>query len=228
MKLALLGFPIKHSLSPKLYRELLGADLQSYDLLEIEDPRDIPTLEELRKKYDGLSITTPYKSHFFPAVSVGPGPARELGAINTVSFRESGFFGSNTDATAVEKILSRMRNQHGDLSLVILGDGVMARLTILVAQALGLSWEQFSRKKGDRINLLNLSNPPTKQTVVINCCSRSFVFQGELHPDLIFWDYNYAFFPHATTLTARVKQYIDGEEMLRLQALAAIDFWRST
>jgi shikimate 5-dehydrogenase len=152
----------------------------------------------------------------------------EIKAINTISFRKSGIYGTNTDVTAIEQILLKMKKQYRDLHLIILGDGVMAKVTILIAKTLQIPFVQYARKKGDDLAHLNLSAQPASQTVVINCCSRDFVFQGKLHSDLIFWDYNYSYIPHQSTLPSQVKSYIDGQEMLRLQAIAAIEFWSDT
>lgn len=228
MKLALLGHPIAHSLSPSLYREFLKEKLQSYDLLDIADAALVPTLEELAARYDGLSITTPHKKHFVSAVTIPSPLVRELGSINTIAFRESGIFATNTDLIAVERILRNWKDKHSDLSLILLGDGVMGRLTVKVADALHIPIRQFARSKGDNLTQLDLSSPSHQQTIVINSCSRNFVFQGKLHPDHIFWDYNYSFRPHQESLPSQVKSYIDGQEMLRLQALAAIEFWSAT
>jgi shikimate dehydrogenase len=228
VKLALLGYPIAHSLSPSLYKELLRDDLESYDLLEIESPELIPGLAKLAGMYNGLSITSPYKRFFFKDVVTTSPLVKELKAVNTISFRKSGIYGTNTDVTAVEQTLLRFKSRYPDLNLIILGDGVMARLTILVARALHLPWEQYSRKKGDDLSNLDLSAGRGNQTIIINCCSREFIFSGALHPDYIFWDYNYSFIPHQKSLPSQVKLYIDGQEMLRLQAIAAIQFWSST
>lgn len=228
MKLALLGFPIAHSLSPQLYRETLGNKLSSYDLLEIENPASIPSLSELSEKYDGLSITSPYKKHFFSDVIIQSDLVKELKAINTISFRKSGVYGTNTDLIAVEKILLNFKIQYPDLRLIILGDGVMARLTLMVAHSLLLPFQQFSRSKGDNLTHLNLSESSECQTIVINSCSRNYIFKGEINPRHIFWDYNYSFKPHQNTLPSRIHSYLDGEEMLRLQALAAVEFWSAT
>lgn len=228
MKLALLGFPIAHSLSPALYREMLGDRLESYELLEIEDPSRVPGLSELGKKFTGLSITSPHKKLFINDVVVRSPVVQELKAINTISFRESGIYGTNTDVIAVERILLRYKKQYPNLSLIILGDGVMAQLTVMVARSMVLPYEQYSRRKGDDITHLDLSAKRENQTIVINCCTRDYVFKGSLHPDLIFWDYNYSFKPHQSTLPFLVKCYVDGEEMLRLQAQAALEFWSDT
>ncbi len=228
MKLALLGYPIAHSLSPSLYQELLGDKLESYELLECETPAQIPGLAELSSKFDGLSITSPYKKHFFHNVIIKSPIVNELKAINTISFRKSGIYGTNTDIVAVEKILLKFKFLYPNLGLIILGDGVMARLTVMVAKALVIPFEQYSRRKGDDLTHLNLSAPRDNPTIVINSCTRDFIFKGKLHPDLIFWDYNYSFKPHQNTLPSQVTTYQDGEEMLRLQAIAAIEFWSDT
>lgn len=228
MRLALLGFPIAHSLSPALYKELLGDKLISYDLIEVEDPEEVPGLRELSQTYNGLSITSPHKKLFFHDVVIKSPIVKELRAINTIAFRKSGLFGTNTDVTAVEQILSRMTSQLKGLNLIILGDGVMSKVTVMVAKSLGVPVKQFSRKNGDDLANLDLSNKHENQTVVINSCSRDFIFKGRLHPEMIFWDYNYAFVPHQSLIPSQVKTYIDGQEMLRLQAIAAIDFWSAT
>lgn len=228
MKLALLGFPIAHSLSPALYREFLGDKLTSYDLLEIAVPSDIPALTELSKRYNGLSITSPHKKHFFDDVIINSPIVKELKAINTIAFRKDGIYGTNTDVIAVEQILHRMKGEFQNLFLIILGEGVMAKVTVMVAKSLSIPFQQYSRKKGDDLKNLDLSSESENQTVVINSCTRDFVFEGKLNPKTIFWDYNYSYLPHQTTIPARVKTYLDGQEMLRLQAIAAIEFWSAT
>lgn len=228
MRLALLGYPVAHSLSPSLYREILGDRLTSYDLLELRNPGEIPSLAELSRSFDGLSITSPHKSHFFPQLVVDSQLVRELRAVNTIAFRGGAFYGTNTDVIAVEEILTRLRDTHGELDLIVLGDGVMARLTTAIADSLNISFRQFARRRGDDLQNLDLSSETPNQTVIVNACARDFVFRGQLHPNSIFWDYNYSFKPHQNTLPFKVMSYVDGQEMLRLQALAAVKFWSAT
>ena len=75
---------------------------------------------------------------------------------------------------------------------------------------------------------LDLSGQAKAQTVIINACSRDFVFKGKLNASHVFWDYNYQLIPHQNTLPSQVHSYIDGLEMLRRQALAAVKFWAET
>lgn len=230
MKLGLLGYPITHSLSPKLYNEILGSQLTSYELFSCETKESIPSLDFFSSKLDGLNITSPYKTHFMGQIRIDSELVKAIGAVNTLSFTPNGVVGTNTDVLAVKEILEAHQAQCGKLHLLILGSGVMARMTELVADELKISWREFSRKADGDISKLDLKphRKPDCQNIVINACSRDFVFQGELSSDDIFWDYNYSFLPHQNTLPMRVKSYQDGQEMLTLQAKAAVKFWHQT
>ncbi len=231
MKLALIGYPIDHSLSPSLYKEFLKDRLESYDLLSYQNPNDVPHVSELAKKYDGINITTPYKKHFLDQVKIPSQLVKELEAINTLSFTESGVLATNTDALAVEEILRNYQAHHPRLHLLILGKGVMARITQLICDKLGISYITLSRSPLlpdiSRLDLRSYRKEDV-QNIIINACSRSFIFTGMLNSEDIFWDYNYSFLPHSSTLPLQVKSYIDGQELLRLQARSAIAFWAKT
>jgi shikimate dehydrogenase len=227
MRLALLGYPISHSLSPKIYNELLGNKLASYELLEIQNPADIPTLFELSKKLDGLSITAPHKKHFLKDKIEISELVKNVGAINTLFFKNGKVLATNTDVLATKIILERFQITYPKLKLILLGNGSMAKLTKILASQLGIPLIQKFRMDGVNLSEMNLKElyNPDYQTIVINSCSRSFVFTGELHPSYLFWDYNYDFSAHRDTLPQKVSSYKDGQEMLRLQAIEAIKFW---
>lgn len=227
MKLALLGYHISHSLSPQIYKELLGNGI-SYELLDIADKNKIPSLTELSQKFDGINVTAPYKEFFFEEVIVEDPLVKKLKAINTIAFREGRAVATNTDLIAVRMILEDFSKQFPHLNMVLLGNGVMARLTLLVAEELQIPCRQIARSLGDEIEYLDLRPFENEhfQTIIVNSCSRDFSFKGILSPSFIFWDYNYKFLPHESTLPSLVKSYIDGQEMLVLQAKAAIKFWK--
>lgn len=229
MKLALLGYPIKHSLSPELYRELLGDQLDSYKLLEIENSDEIPSLEQLSQTLDGLNITAPYKKHFLSSVKITSPTVRNLGAINTISFSPNGAFATNTDFLGVESLLKEFVTQFGVSEILLLGSGAMANMTKVLASQQDIPLQSFSRKDGDALEKLDLRDMVTTASpLIINSCSRSFVFQGELPKQGIFWDYNYRFPSHQDHLPQKVRLYIDGTELLRRQAQSAIAFWFET
>lgn len=229
MKLGLLGFPIEHSLSPALYKKFLGSRLTSYELFAFDKPADIPPLSFFSERLNGLNITSPYKRHFLNEVTISDELVKTFGAINTVAFGKGKAVATNTDYLAIVEILKNYLRQYSSLQIMLLGDGVMADLTKLVALKEQIPVLQFSRKVTPNFSGLDLRpyHRPDIQTIIINSCSRDFIFQGKVEGTEIFWDYNYAFLPHKNNLPRLVKLYQDGQEMLERQALEAIKFWQS-
>lgn len=135
--LAVLGHPIKHSLSPLMHNTAL-ADLAA------EDPRfatwqyfrfDVPpddlpiALRTLHQKgFHGINLTVPHKVLAVNEVAEIAPAARSVGAVNTLRRNESGWSGFNTDgyglATALEESVQReLTGAH----VVLLGAGGAAR-----------------------------------------------------------------------------------------------------
>lgn len=230
MRLGLIGYPVKHSLSPVLYKEILGSKLESYDLLSYEIPAQIPSLQELAPKYDGINITSPYKQHFVTQIIIESSLVKSINAVNTLAFTDKGIIGTNTDLLAVKMILEDYKKKFGKIHLILLGSGVMARLTEIVAQSLSVSLTSLSRKTNPELAKLDLRKfrQPQCQNIIVNSCSRDFIFLGITSMEDLFWDYNYAFSPHISSIPSKVKSYEDGQVMLKLQAQAAVNFWYET
>lgn len=226
MRLGLIGKKISHSGSPAIYKKLIGPHIQ-YDLIDIDSADDLPSINELKKNYSGINITSPYKTHYVEAVQILDPAVLKLGAINTISFSEKGVFATNTDLVAVRTILQSFQNRYSSLKLIVLGSGVMAQMTVILAEELGLPLQLLNRTTHPQLSQIDLRKfeDTSVQTIVINACSRDFIFAGEISSSSIFWDYNYHFLPHQNTLPSRVKEYQDGQEMLYLQAIAACSFW---
>lgn len=226
MKLALIGKNISHSKSPSIYKKLLGSAVQ-YTLLDYPDHRSIPNVKSLLDQYEGISITSPYKAHFVKDVLIEDPLVLKLGVINTLKKVGENIIGTNTDLVAIRLILKSLAAKFSKIHLIILGDGAMAQMTVAVAVENGFSFSQVSRKTNRDLSYLDLSSfeKALDQNVVINACSRDFIFQGQQSSSNIFWDYNYSFLPHQNTLPFHIIEYHDGQEMLYLQAVAAIEFW---
>ncbi len=195
-------------------------------MLDYETEDKIPGIEILFQEYAGLNITSPYKGHFVKDVVLSSS-AQKIQAINCIKKKNGKFFGENTDFLAVVDIMNRFVNNFGmDLEIVILGDGVMSRVCQLAAGTCALNAEVFSRKTTNDFDQLKLDNyNPDKQLLIINSCSRDYVFTGTVNPGAIFWDLNYNFETHKSLLGDKVKKYIDGSELLELQARYALAFW---
>jgi shikimate dehydrogenase len=135
--LAVLGHPIKHSISPAMHNAALGelartdprfADWR-YHRFEIH-PDDLPRALTLlhAKKFRGINLTVPHKIIAFERVAAVDPAARPVGAVNTLLWTPAGWHGFNTDgygmATAIRESLGR------DLSgapILLLGAGGAAR-----------------------------------------------------------------------------------------------------
>ena len=217
LKLALIGKDISHSKSQSMYEDLLGVEV-GYTLLDYKCSGDIPEVSEVFSNLDGLSITSPYKQHFLNQVNV-VSEVEPLKSINCISKVGNIFYGTNTDYFALKEIIA---DRFMKKNFIILGDGVMARVTIQILNHLGLSYEQFSRKKSGDLNKVSLNG---ENLLIINTCSRDFVLNREPSSDAIFWDYNYSFEPHVSYFKSISTSYIDGLELLRLQARYALEFW---
>ena len=75
------------------------------------------------------------------------------------------------------------------------------------------------------INLSEKFDGNRGQRLVINCCSRSYCFDGVIDKGTLFWDQNYLLAHHKRLLTGKVLSYIDGMELLTLQGKYALKFW---
>jgi shikimate dehydrogenase len=226
IKLALLGQGISHSLSPKLYMEYLGSHIQ-YDLLDISNPQQIPTIEQLRTSgYQGLNITAPWKKHF---ADLAISEAKIWGAVNCLKISALTATATNTDASALRVLIPALQNKKTAQTWVVLGDGVMARIALKILEEQGIEAANYARSKGDDLARLKLTNlhPGEGTKIVINACGRGFQFNGKLDGTWVFWDFNYAHEFHKKHVPLSLGEYIDGLSLLETQAQHAVKFWES-
>ncbi len=105
-RLAVIGYPVAHSLSPRMHQPALdeaGIDAR-YIKLEVEPgqvARAFARMQELG--FTGCNVTVPHKFEALAACDeVDPG-ARQMGAVNTVVFRDECVTGFNTDGYGFEE-----------------------------------------------------------------------------------------------------------------------------
>jgi shikimate dehydrogenase len=230
IKLALIGKNIQHSKSPEIYQELMSKKIQ-YDLLDFQKSSDIPSAAELLLKYDGISITSPYKKHFLSEITL-TNEVNLLGAINCLRIKNGVIAGENTDYLAIIEIVNEWIKIHKHLNIIILGDGVMSNVTQLaLRKSNAQSFKVYSRKTTNNFDQLNVMEifqtefSTAGQNIIINTCSREYVFKGILDEKTIFWDYNYNLDQHSQYFSSKNSNYIDGLSLLKLQAHYALAFW---
>jgi shikimate dehydrogenase len=136
LSLGLLGYPLLHSLSPRLH----GAALHSLGLEGEYRLYPIPPLPEgasqladlfqsLRAgKIDGLNVTIPHKQTVLPYLDNLTETAQSIGAVNTIFLQDGRWVGDNTDAPGFLSDLNRLLpGKPPQSQALVLGAGGAAR-----------------------------------------------------------------------------------------------------
>ena len=136
--LGLIGYPLEHSLSPKLHTAALKAcGLQGdYSLFPIH-PDDKQGLKDILNRVrtgemQGLNVTIPHKQNVIELIDELTTSAKTIGAVNTIYLRENKLIGYNTDAqgflTDLNQFISKSQSKIANRkSAVVLGAGGSAR-----------------------------------------------------------------------------------------------------
>ena len=137
-RLAVLGSPIAHSLSPELHRaayRVLELDW-AYEAIEVTRDRLAEFVTSRDDTWRGLSLTMPLKVEILPLLGEVSELARETGSANTVLFDRDGLRGFNTDVFGLVEGFSRHGRTVLD-SVLVLGGGATAASAVVAAARLG-------------------------------------------------------------------------------------------
>jgi len=165
--LAVLGYPINHSISPILHHAALKnlantepcfADW-NYEKFEVK-PENLETaLNKLSKLgYLGLNLTIPHKVEVLGILNGLDREASLIGAVNTLIFRDGEWYGHNTDGYGLQKALEIELNcELAGSQILILGAGGAARAAAVQSLIAGARYVHIHNRSFDRMNdLLNL------------------------------------------------------------------------
>jgi shikimate dehydrogenase len=135
--LAVLGHPIKHSISPAMHNAALAElakaapQFSTWQYVRFEvPPEQLPhALKALHaKRFKGLNLTVPHKVIAFTEVERVDRAAQPIGAVNTLRWTDTGWDGFNTDGYG---LASGLKEDLGaDLTgahVILLGAGGAAR-----------------------------------------------------------------------------------------------------
>ncbi len=129
----LIGYPIKHSLSPWIHTQFMEKTniTGSYEIFEIDLNTDFKqAIAELREKnINGFNITVPYKEKIISELDSLDDQAKRIGAVNTVLNYEGQLIGYNTDGLGYVKSLEMAypKIKTTDIKILLLGAGGAAR-----------------------------------------------------------------------------------------------------
>lgn len=139
-RLAVLGHPIEHSLSPILhaaaYQHLgLGWSYERHDLLENELAG---FLDGCDRSWRGLSVTMPLKSELVRCADRVDAATSLTGVGNTLLFDDGERIVANTDVVGVDRSLRNAGLDSADHALIF-GAGATARSVLVALNEFGLS-----------------------------------------------------------------------------------------
>lgn len=174
-QLGLIGYPIKHSLSPWIHREFLkrAGLIGSYDLIEIH-PTDsfserISALKE--SGIHGFNVTVPYKQTIINHLDQLNEQAEKIGAVNTVLHENGQWIGYNTDGIGYVRSLE---HAFGDLvasnkteRFLIIGAGGAARGIYVALASSGIQTIDIANRTVENAREIVKTKPQGTSTKVM-------------------------------------------------------------
>ncbi len=152
---ALIGYPLTHSFSKKYFTEKFEKEAienSRYELLELPDYHDFPTLIKDHPDLIGLNVTIPHKQNVIPFLDeLDAASAERIGAVNTIKVLPNGQLkGYNTDyygfRLSLEQWLKGLEIIPQQLKAMVLGNGGAAKAVIAALEDLQIEYKVVSRQ----------------------------------------------------------------------------------
>lgn len=216
--LAVLGHPIKHSVSPQMHNAALLNMAQTQQIYQDwryfkfdVHPDELPEALELfkAKQFRGINLTIPHKVQAVELVSKVDAAAARMGAVNTLSLEsEAGYVGYNSDGYGLESALKRtLEVDMAGATIVLLGAGGAARAAAVQCLLSGCQQLWIGNRNQERLSALldilrpiakpeqlqsfDLSQPPAelpRSATIINATSLGLQLDDPQPIDLTFFD----------------------------------------
>jgi shikimate dehydrogenase len=151
VRLAVLGDPLRYTLSPELHRAgaaALGIACESH-ALRTTAAELAATLARLEQSgYTGCNLTMPLKESALACVREATPRATRARSMNTITFRAEGSEGDTTDGVGFVELLQALDRDVSSCRIVLLGAGGAARsLALAVGDAGGRGLRVVSRRE---------------------------------------------------------------------------------
>lgn len=165
-KLGLIGYPIKHSLSPWIHDNFLKQTglAGTYSIIEINpDDSFSEAMEQLKaSQLNGFNVTVPYKEKIIRYLDDIDVQAERIGAVNTVLHKDGKWIGYNTDGIGYMRALL---HKYPDLAnnkqikVLLLGAGGAAKGILHALLHHGYTNITIANRSLERAETLALANP---------------------------------------------------------------------
>lgn len=240
-KFGLIGFPLTHSFSKKHFEEKFKreqiADC-SYDLFELKNIEELPSLIKSNPDLVGLNVTIPYKESAIPFLDFTANEAKQIGAVNCIKIIDGLLAGYNTDVFGFEISLIKILPVQ-QVHAFVLGTGGSSKAVQYVFKKLQIPFTVVSRNPDENsITYFDMANHMKERNLIINTTPLG-MYPDEKHcPDIpyelltpndILFDLIYN--PSETLFLKLGRDWgcktKNGLEMLQLQAEKSWEIWNS-
>lgn len=244
---AVIGDPIKHSLSPQLHEfvyDCLNIDA-SYTKIHVIQSELVYYVNQIRKgKLDGINVTIPHKTDILKYVDEVNPRAEAIGVANVVMLKNDKVIGNNTDWYGFVLALKKNKIDVCGKDVILLGAGGVSKAIIFALKQQGVSKIHLFNRTFKKISQLcdkiihphkieNLINCISKDSIIINCTSVG-MNSDNLPLDSMLLDKHQTiidtiYTPLKTKLVRDAENMgactMTGLDMFIYQALASIDLW---
>lgn len=159
----ILGFPVGHSLSPKMQLaafQAAGFPYYNYIAIPVQTGRLMLAVEGLKGLgFRGANVTIPHKSAIMKFLDAVDSDAMIIGAVNTLVNDGGMITGYNTDVTGFLKSLAQAKFLPEDCNAVMLGAGGAARAIL---------WGLCKRRAG--YITIGVRNPKKAKVIADDFC----------------------------------------------------------
>ena len=244
---AVIGSPVKHSLSPALHNAAFAAAGVDwvYTAFEVAPGRAVRALDAMRALgLGGLSVTMPHKEAVADGVDALDPAAAALHSVNTVVRSSDGLLtGHSTDGAGFVASLAEADVEVAGRSIVVLGAGAAARAVIDALARAGASSVTVVNRSIDRaehaaslagtVGRVGIGADVAGADIVVNATSvgmasdelpidASLLHAGQVVADLVYHPLETALLAAAAAAGART---VDGLGMLVHQAALQQQLW---
>jgi shikimate dehydrogenase len=136
-KYGLVGYPLAHSLSPRIHKSIYETYLinATYDIIEVK-PDKIDDARDFLQNYDGFNVTIPHKVDIINILNDIDKASDIYGSVNTVRNDGGMLIGYNTDAEGFLSAL-RLYDIPADGNVILYGAGGAARAAAVSVLQMG-------------------------------------------------------------------------------------------
>jgi len=234
----LIGKKLGHSFSRTFFTQYfseqnLQAEYLNYEIAVIDEVQAI-----LMSGVSGLNVTIPYKESIIPYLNGLSSEAEKIGAVNCISFHGGEIVGHNTDAYGFQNSIKPFLTNRHERALVF-GTGGSSKAVAYVLKKIGVEVFYISRipNGGKEFGYEDINFQMINSCkLIVNCTPIGMYPEVEgkipLVKEAISGEHLFVDLVYYPEMTKTMELFIDqgatainGEAMLKLQALKSWEIW---